>query len=230
MKIVNHAWRCCYAQSRLTWLIGPKHASSSSDNWGPRPSRVKKIDSLFIFTGIPSGSLCGGESRKAPNSLQASSPNESRENALSLAKIGELARRLSPEERKLLIKKQAPKLKFGSLNSPQPFLLAPRRRIRGLRREWNSNLFSHKRVSVALQATVEIISEKWNTEVCESFTTLSSFTFLYKINKRDLPVIYFCVFWCEFIDSVDSLALLWEFHLHQAISCMRYRVEEYRFL
>ena len=28
------------------------------------------------------------------------------------------------------------------------------------------------------------------------------FTFFYDINKGDLPLMYSCVFWCEFIDLV----------------------------
>ena len=29
-----------------------------------------------------------------------------------------------------------------------------------------------------------------------------SYLFFYKINKGDLPLMYSCVFWCEFIDLV----------------------------
>ena len=32
--------------------------------------------------------------------------------------------------------------------------------------------------------------------------------FFYKINKRDLPLMYSCVFWCEFIDLVGFLAVI----------------------
>ena len=35
-----------------------------------------------------------------------------------------------------------------------------------------------------------------------------SYLFLYKINKGDLPLMYLCVFWCEFIDLVGFLAVI----------------------
>ena len=34
--------------------------------------------------------------------------------------------------------------------------------------------------------------------------------FFYKINKGDLSLMYSCTFWCEFIDLVSFLTLLWE--------------------
>ena len=35
-----------------------------------------------------------------------------------------------------------------------------------------------------------------------------SYLFFYKINKGDLPLMYSCVFWCEFIDLVGFLAVI----------------------
>ena len=35
-----------------------------------------------------------------------------------------------------------------------------------------------------------------------------SYLFFYKINKGDLPLMYPCVFWCEFIDLVGFLAVI----------------------
>ena len=35
-----------------------------------------------------------------------------------------------------------------------------------------------------------------------------SYLFFYKINKGDLPLMYSCVFWCEFIDLVGFSWLL----------------------
>ena len=38
--------------------------------------------------------------------------------------------------------------------------------------------------------------------------------FFYKINKGDLPLMYSCVFWCEFIDLVGFLAVIvWPLHV-----------------
>ena len=34
-----------------------------------------------------------------------------------------------------------------------------------------------------------------------------SYLFFYKINKGDLPLMYSCAFWCEFIDLVGFLAV-----------------------
>ena len=60
-----------------------------------------------------------------------------------------------------------------------------------------ANLLSHKRVSVALQATVET----YNTQGPRTLNIIV-FTFFYNINKGDLPLMYSRVFWCEFIDLV----------------------------
>ena len=35
------------------------------------------------------------------------------------------------------------------------------------------------------------------------------FTFFYNINKGNLPLMYSCVFWCEFIDLVVFFFVLW---------------------
>ena len=35
-----------------------------------------------------------------------------------------------------------------------------------------------------------------------------SYLFFYKIKKGDLPLVYSCVFWCEFIDLVGDVWLL----------------------
>ena len=63
-------------------------------------------------------------------------------------------------------------------------------------------LLSHKRVGVTLQATVETLYEKLNTEVCERQISLFLLFFLLNVNKEDVPSMYSCVCWCEFIDLV----------------------------
>ena len=69
--------------------------------------------------------------------------------------------------------------------------------------------FSHKRVGVALQATVETLYEKKKTVLRSANANIISFLpFFYKINEGDLPLMYSCVLWCEFVDVVGFLAVI----------------------
>ena len=53
----------------------------------------------------------------------------------------------------------------------------------------------------ALQATVETLYEN---KILRSANAKYHYSciFFYKINKGDLPLMYSCVFWCEFINLV----------------------------
>ena len=46
-----------------------------------------------------------------------------------------------------------------------------------------------------LQATVETLCEKYNTEVDTNAKYHYSYLFFYKMNKGDLPWMYSCGFW-----------------------------------
>ena len=63
--------------------------------------------------------------------------------------------------------------------------------------------FSHKRVGVGLQACMR-------NKILRSANAKYhySYLFFYKINKGDLPLMDSCVFWCEFIDLVGFLAVI----------------------
>ena len=58
---------------------------------------------------------------------------------------------------------------------------------------------SKERVGVELQATVEMRNKILRSANAKYHC---SYLFFYKVNKGDAPLMYSCVFWCEFIDLV----------------------------
>ena len=75
------------------------------------------------------------------------------------------------------------------------------------------NSESHQRVGLALQATVETRVRNKILRPANSKYHYS-YLFFYKINKGDLPSMYSCAFWCEFIDLVGVFWLLLFDHYH----------------